>query len=122
MDGIRLHPKHGLNPTIPRCAWCGEDKNEVALLGSKYKGEAPMHMVIDDVPCEKCQAQMDKGITLFEAAMGIDGKPHRTGRFVVITEDAARRVFTEPMLTDVLRVRSAHVDPEAWTLLGLGRE
>ena len=31
--GIKLSPKHGLNPTIPVCFWCGEERNEVALLG-----------------------------------------------------------------------------------------
>ena len=29
--GIKLSPKHGLNPTIPVCFWCGEERNEVAL-------------------------------------------------------------------------------------------
>ena len=26
---IPLSPKHGLNPTIPVCAWCGKEKNEI---------------------------------------------------------------------------------------------
>lgn len=51
--GIKLSPKHGLNPTIPVCFWCGEERNEVALLGHIGDGrkhedfEAPRHMVID---------------------------------------------------------------------------
>ena len=51
--GIKLSPKHGLNPTIPVCFWCGEERNEVALLGHSGDGrkhedfEAPRHMVID---------------------------------------------------------------------------
>ena len=62
--GIKLSPKHGLNPTIPVCFWCGEERNEVALLGHIGDGrkleefEAPMHMVIDYEPCEKCRANM----------------------------------------------------------------
>lgn len=61
--GIKLSPKHGLNPTIPVCFWCGEERNEVALLGHIGDGrkhedfEAPMHMVIDydavrKMPCK----------------------------------------------------------------------
>lgn len=33
MNGIEISPKHGLNPTIPVCFWCGKEKNEIALLG-----------------------------------------------------------------------------------------
>ena len=49
--GIKLSPKHGLNPTIPVCFWCGEERNEVALLGRIGDGrkhedfEAPRYMV-----------------------------------------------------------------------------
>ena len=79
--GIKLSPKHGLNPTIPVCFWCGEERNEVALLGHIGDGrkhedfEAPMHMVIDYEPCE-----MQKGV-------------YPTGRYVVIKRDAARKMF-----------------------------
>jgi hypothetical protein len=66
---IPLSPKHGLNPTIPVCAWCGEDKNEIALLG-KIKGsndaEAPMHCVLDYEPCEHCKEQWSQGVAVLE--------------------------------------------------------
>ncbi|MBN7763711.1 hypothetical protein JYP52_21465 [Nitratireductor aquibiodomus] len=97
MSRIRLHREHGLNPTMPVCFWCGEDKGEVALLGSSYKGEAPMKMVLDYVPCEACEQQMSLGITCMEA-----DEPHKTGhppfskgssisptgRWVVVNRDA----------------------------------
>lgn len=55
---IRISEKHGANPTIPICFFCGEDKNEVALLG-KLSGdkEAPMRMWIngDYEPCDECK-------------------------------------------------------------------
>lgn len=115
---MKLHPKYGVNPTIPLCWWCGEAKNEVALLGAAYKDEAPMHMVLDHNPCEKCVERMAQGITLIEAADD-HGKPTPTGRWCVVTEDAARRAFTEPML--VLEKRKAFVTPEAWALLGVDK-
>lgn len=63
--GITLSKEHGVNPCIPVCFWCGEDKPEVALLG-KLPGDvaAPMKAVLDFEPCEKCKAFMDQGITL----------------------------------------------------------
>lgn len=70
---VRLSKKHGVNPTIPMCFWCGESKNEVVLLG-KLKGDvqAPIHMVMDYEPCEAC-AKIFKdvvdggGVVLMEA-------------------------------------------------------
>ena len=64
---IRLHPKFGLNPTIPTCFWCGKDKNELILLGAAFKEEAPRHMYLDYEPCDTCKDQMKLGVTLIEA-------------------------------------------------------
>lgn len=38
-NSIRLSPKHGLNPSISVCFFCGEDKNEIILPG-KLEGDA----------------------------------------------------------------------------------
>jgi hypothetical protein len=54
-----LSKEHGLNPTMPVCYWCGEETGEVALLGAAYKGEAPMHMVLNKEPCPACKAKLD---------------------------------------------------------------
>ena len=32
-NDILLSPKYGVNPTMPVCFWCGEDRGEIALLG-----------------------------------------------------------------------------------------
>lgn len=106
-NSIKLSPKYGVNPTIPICFWCGEDKNEIALLGRIGDGrkgediEAPMHMVLDYNPCDKCVANMALGVTCVEV---VDIPPHKnmpefvdghypTGRWNVIKPDAARRIF-----------------------------
>lgn len=65
---IKISPKHGVNPTIPICFFCGKEKNEIALLG-KIGGrgedlEAPRHMVLDYEPCDDCKAQMNMGVAL----------------------------------------------------------
>lgn len=105
--GLKLSPKHGLNPTISVCFWCGEEKGEIALLGhigDARKGEdieANMHTVINYEPCPACLAKMDSGFTVVEAttspnnttSVPIQDGIYPTGRFVVIKPEAARRIF-----------------------------
>lgn len=105
---IPLSPKHGLNPTIPICFWCGEEKNEIALMGrigDARKGEdfeAPMHAVLDYEPCDKCREKMSLGFTMIEAThtpnstTKVQMQPgvYPTGRYAVIKKEAARRLFS----------------------------
>ena len=104
---IRLSPKYGLNPTMPVCFWCGQEKGEIALLGrlgNARRGEdfqAPNRVVLDFEPCDACKALMRKGVTLMEAT----SKPNRvcnhpaqngvypTGRYAVVKPEAVGRVF-----------------------------
>lgn len=105
--GLKLSPKHGLNPTISVCFWCGEEKDEIALLGHIGDGrkgediEASMYSVIDYEPCPACLAKMDAGFTVVEAttspnditAVPIQEGIYPTGRFVVIKPEDASRIF-----------------------------
>ena len=100
--GIKISPKHGLNPTIPVCFWCGKQKNEIALMGH-MKGdiEAPKNMVLEYVPCEECPNHMAMGVAVLEASdhPNTEGQPpmqkgvYPTSRFVVVTTECADRVF-----------------------------
>ena len=101
--GIKISPKHGLNPTIPVCFWCGKQKNEIALMGRmKDDIEAPKNMVLDYVPCEECQNHMAMGVAVLEASdhPNTEGQPpmqegvYPTSRFVVVTTECADRVFS----------------------------
>ena len=100
--GIKISPKHGLNPTIPVCFWCGKQKNEIALMGRMENDiEAPKNMVLDYVPCEECQSHMAMGVAVLEASdhPNTEGQPpmqkgvYPTSRFVVVTTECADRVF-----------------------------
>ena len=42
-NSIKISQKHGVNPTIPICFWCGKEKNEIALLG-KLPGDAEIDL------------------------------------------------------------------------------
>ena len=101
--GIKISPKHGLNPTIPVCFWCGKQKNEIALMGRMTDDiEAPKNMVLDYVPCEECQSHMAMGVAVLEASdhPNTEGQPpmqkgvYPTSRFVVVTTECADRVFS----------------------------
>ena len=107
MDSILLSPRHGVNPTIPVCFWCGREKNEVALMGYlKGRGgediAAPMHMVIDYEPCDECRQNMAQGFTLIEATskpnaasnVEIQRGVYPTGRYAVLRREAAERIFS----------------------------
>ena len=112
----RLHPEHGLNPTIAVCAWCDEDTGEIALLGATYRGKAPQRMVVNDHPCATCEGQMAQGITFLERAA--NGQP--TGRWCVVREEAVRAMVDvstpdgQSKLDTVLRRRKAQVDTELY--------
>lgn len=104
---VTLSPRYGVNPTIPVCFWCGEERGEIALLGHIGDGrkhediEAPMHMVLDYEPCDECKKHMDMGFTVMEATTApnsvtnveIQNGVYPTGRYVVLKMDAAVRIF-----------------------------
>lgn len=116
---VTLSPRYGVNPTIPVCFWCGEERNEVALMGriSRKKEvrnawggtsnvvesdiEAPRNMVLDYEPCDECRKYMDMGFTVMEATTApnsatnveIQSGVYPTGRYAVLKMDAAVRIF-----------------------------
>ena len=117
---IRLSDKHGVNPSLGVCAWCGKENGEVVLLG-RIKGdeEAPRHVVTHDEPCKKCKEQQAQGVTLIEVER--EGGP-RTGRWFVIKREAAERIFTGDAAREMLRVGKAAVGPDVIEALRLGEE
>ena len=108
---IRISPKHGVNPTIPICAWCGQKKNEIAMLGKidREDSEAPKNCILDYVPCDHCAEQWSAGVAILEATTkrpepyrppmkqdkGVDIYP--TMRMVVIRAESASQIFGQEM-------------------------
>lgn len=96
---IKLSPKHGVNPCMPVCFFCGETKNEIALLGrigGKEDLEAPMKAILDYVPCEECQKKFAEGVLLIEVTNypntanqpPISQNAYPTGRYSVVRPEA----------------------------------
>ena len=102
MSSIKVSKKHGLNPMIPVCFWCEKEKNEIVILG-RLPGdqEAPMHAVMDYVPCDECMKKFEQGIHIIEVTSKRpeDNRPplskspngedvYPTGRYIVAKASA----------------------------------
>jgi hypothetical protein len=139
--GLRVSPKHGLNPSIETCFLCGQPKG-VALFGVVHPstkeafkkagnpfsetGEAPREVCLDMEPCSKCQEHMSKGIIMISVReprnKEEEKNPYRTGGWVVVKEEAVKRFITPlSVLKTILKKRVAFVPDEAWDMIGLPR-
>lgn len=101
-NGIKISPKHGVNPTLGICAFCGKETGELALLGRIGDGrkgedfEAPKYSILSYEPCDECKAQWAQGVAIIEVSRYplSDGQPpisngaYPTGRVVVVKEEA----------------------------------
>lgn len=102
MSHIRVSQKHGINPTIPICFFCGKEKNEVVLLGKlPDDAEAPMHTLLNYEPCDDCKKLMEQGVTIIEVIdkplvknqAPIQENHYPTGRWCLVKEKAAKEIF-----------------------------
>ncbi len=128
---LRLSEKYGVNPAVPICFLCGDDKNQVILAGlirDKKTGEeleAPHKAAWDMEPCDKCKELQSKGVILISVRDGDDDSkdnPYRTGGWCVVADEGLKRVLPPgPLLDDVLRRRTAFVPDEVWDTIGLPR-
>ena len=124
--GISISEKHGVNPSLMQCFYCMRDVG-VALLGKlPDDAEAPRRICLNKEPCDECKKFMKAGIILISVRDDCkegDDDPYRTGAWVVVKEEALRRVVTTPDLVDhICKVRFAFMPDEAWDGLGLPRE
>jgi len=121
-NDIVLSPKHGVNPSLGVCFWCGEENGTVILPG-KLKGdvEAPRYMCIDYEPCDKCKEQRARGITMIEVKPQQDTTP--TGRWVVMREGAFKELFTGPEIEETLKKRVCNCEKELFdTILDMSEK
>lgn len=125
-DKIEISEKHGLNPTIPLCFWCGKEKNEIAILGKlKDDKEAPHNCFVDYEPCEECKKEMDKGITFIGVSeepidknmppmsKNGDKKLYPTGVYCVFSEQSAQYLIkNKEVLEETLKSRKILIDSD----------
>jgi hypothetical protein len=121
MSTLRLSEKHGVNPALDLCYFCGEAKGVVMFGRMKGDAPAPHGVVLDKQPCDECAAHMKAGVILIEVKEGEEGEnPHRLGGFAVLKDDAINRIVQPPELAaQILKQRVAFVPHDAWVMLGL---
>lgn len=109
MSGVKLSPKHGVNPTMPICFFCGKPTGEIALLGKidRADSEAPHNMILNYEPCDECKKKFAMGVALIGTTNKCtDKRPpiqtsedgtelYPTGAWMVVTKEAAKRYFGE---------------------------
>lgn len=99
-----------------QCFFCGEPK--AVVLDRRLKKTLPRLCVYDYEPCDDCQKWMKQGIILVSVKNGTDRKnPHRTGRFVVVTDEFITRCFNDA--DAVLKTRFACVEDAVWDAVKL---
>ena len=69
--GIPISPKHGVNPSLAKCFWCGKTMG-VALVGRIRKdgdndAEAPREACFGLEPCDECRQKFATGVLAIEA-------------------------------------------------------
>lgn len=120
-ESIPLSPTYGVNPTIPLCFWCGNEKNEIALMGEMPGDtEAPRNAIIDYEPCDACRTNMKKGVTLVGVVKQPlpDGRPpirdgaYPTGRWVVVEPEGIHSFIKEPLATKIINEGRAVIDDD----------
>ena len=121
---LLLSPKHGVNPSINVCFYCGKPK-EVLLLG-RLKGdkEAPRQAVFDMEPCDECRSWMEQGIIFISVRDGETNRtnPHRTGGWAVIKEKAVQSILPKNIFEKARKARFVFIEDTVWEHLGLPGE
>lgn len=107
---IKLSKKHGLNPTIPLCPYCGKPKNEIMLTGAAGEklakqlghkdGDMPMQVEIpgDIEPCDDCKK--DRIMVIVTDTEDKDAQIIET---LMVKEDAVMRILKDGEFKDTVR-------------------
>jgi hypothetical protein len=106
--GIKLSEKHGVNPAITVCFFCGKETG-IAMLG-KLKGDvkAPKRIVANYIPCEDCKKRMEQGRVVIEVVRKANGLPpiqpgaYPTGRWCLLNKESAKKLFKDGLDRPVL--------------------
>lgn len=115
---IRVSPKHGLNPAMSRCFFCGGPKNDLVLFGRlKSDAKAPQNVVMDYEPCEVCKKKFEAGILLIGATEtpNYEGQPplgggYPTGAYMLVKERLVRNLCEPETAEQVVAAGKTLID------------
>lgn len=118
---IRVSKKHGVNPSLLNCFFCGESKG-IALLGElPGDKEAPRSIVADYEPCDKCKERQKEYILAIEATtvQPQDKRPpiqecyYPTGRIMWIKDQIIKDMVKNTELADgIIKSRTMLCDTD----------
>lgn len=113
---IRLSEKHGVNPSLGICIFCGEAKDVLLFGRLPDDKEAPRECIHDWEPCAKCSEHMKEGCFFVEARPNMSDKRKSTptGRVVCIRDAGVNRMLKHEskLREDILTRRFCLVSPE----------
>lgn len=119
---IRLSEKHGVNPSLILCGFCGEDSG-IALMGKlPQDAEAPKRQVSIERPCQKCETAMKSKVFLVMITDDSVGSANPTLKGISVTvEDWVIRelVTDEALIKNVLSKRFAFIPETDWIEIGI---
>lgn len=109
---------------LTKCYICGEVN--AIILNTRLtpyhakKVEDMNGKVISPEPCNKCKEYMKQGVILISVRDGESGNnPYRTGGWVVVKDEAIKRIIDAPMNKEILKKRIAFLEDSTWKALGL---
>ena len=111
-----------LGVAIPKCYFCGKDKNEIImnrLLTDRMADKVEeMHgKVIDTEPCDECKKLMEQGVMLIKVR---DNDPEfRLGAISVVKDEAIKRIFPKDDAIHLLEMRAGFISESLWDMIGL---
>ena len=98
-DEILLSEKHGVNPSIDVCFYCGESKG--IILFGKLKGdtEAPRECCTSVEPCDKCKEKYNDYLLIVEKP---SEEEDPTGRWFAIKKGAVPAAYAKSRVAFML--------------------
>lgn len=107
---------------IPKCYFCGKDKNEIVMTRLLTKENAKrvkeMHgKVIDKEPCSECKKLMKQGVMLIKVSE--DDPEYRLGNMCVVKDEAIKKIFPKEQAEQLLKMRAGFIGEKLWDMIGL---
>lgn len=82
-DEILLSEKHGVNPALDCCFYCGKEVGIILCGKLKNDEKAPMHVCSSVEPCDECKEKYKDCCLIVEKEP--EGEP--TGRWIAIPKE-----------------------------------
>lgn len=97
MSSIRLSEKHGVNPSMDTCFYCGEVTG-IALMGKistkdNHDVEAPRYVCSSVTPCDKCKEKYKDYVLMVEAKSSDSKNPQPTGRWFALKKEVLNPAY-----------------------------